>query len=348
MKDWKEATLPLTATMKDAIDVLIKTSMRIVLIVDEEFKLLGVVTDGDIRRAMLKKKKLDSRVKSFMCNDPYIASVDESRELILCKMRELNILQIPVTDNKGIVVGLELYQIPDMPKFDNPVFIMAGGFGKRLKPLTDDLPKPMLKIGSKPILEIIIDQFISSGFHKFFISTHYKADMIKKFLGDGKSRGIEIQYLHENKPLGTAGSLGLIPSLKEDLPLLVMNADLLTKVDFLKLLKNHKENNAHATICVREYDFQVPYGVVESEGHLVKRIVEKPTQSFFVNAGIYVLDSSVIDLVNGDNYLDMPHLLDKLINDNRKVNMFPIHEYWLDIGHIDQFNKAQTDLTEIF
>jgi NDP-sugar pyrophosphorylase family protein len=225
---------------------------------------------------------------------------------------------------------------------------MAGGFGKRLQPLTDNVPKPLLKVGKNPILENILIQFIEAGFHNFYISTHYKAEMVREYFGDGGNWGIKIRYIHENKPLGTAGGLGLLPNNLPKLPILVMNGDLLTKIDFSELLNFHLQEKGDATMCVREYDFQVPYGVVKTEELRIISIEEKPVQRFFVNAGVYVLNSSILESIDGINYLDMPQLLEGVIENCGQVNMFPVHEYWLDIGQIEQFNQAQQDISNFF
>jgi NDP-sugar pyrophosphorylase family protein len=201
----------------------------------------------------------------------------------------------------------------------------------------------MLKVGNKPILESILDRFIAAGFHNFYILTHYKADMVREHFGDGRDWNVTIKYIHEDVPLGTAGGLGLLPKNLPNLPILVMNGDLLTKVDFEELLDFHTHEEADATMCVREYDIQVPYGEVKSDGYHVISIEEKPVHKFFVNAGIYVLDQVLINKIECNSYLDMPNLLEFNIKNGGKVDMFPIHEYWLDIGRIEQFEKAQVD-----
>jgi len=345
MFNWKKVILKPTNTMLDAIKVLDKEALRIVIVVDENQKLIGTVTDGDIRRSIVKLHNMKTQLIEFMHIKPTVAFLDESETSIISKMKELDLLQLPVVDKNYKIVGLKTMQgLLENKKFDNPVLLMAGGFGRRLKPLTNNTPKPLLKIGSKPILENILDQFIDSGFHKFYISTHYKADMVKNYFGDGSNWGVSIEYIHEHEPLGTAGSLGLLPKKISKLPLIVMNSDLLTKIDFEQLLEFHIDEGGEATMCVREYDFQVPYGVINANGYNITSIQEKPVQKFFVNAGIYVLNTSIFDNLSGKDYLDMTQFLERKIKDNSKVNMFPMYEYWLDIGQIDQFNQAQQDL----
>lgn len=252
---------------------------------------------------------------------------------------------MPIVNEQGVLVGLETLQhLIKNISYDNPVLLMAGGFGTRLLPLTKETPKPLLKVGKLPILETIITQFIDAGFHNFYISTHYKAEMVRKHFGDGSAWGVSIQYIHETKPMGTAGSLGLLPRDIQDLPILVMNGDLLTKVNFEHLLEFHKEQGGVATMCVREYDFQVPYGVIESKECRITSIVEKPVHQFFVNAGIYVLNPALVKSVDGKTYLDMPSLLESRIENGEQVDTFPLHEYWIDIGHLEEFERANREV----
>jgi dTDP-glucose pyrophosphorylase len=349
MHDWREIILKQTDTMQKAIEVLNVESLQIALVVNEIEQLVGTITDGDIRRGLIKHYGLDTPVTEFMFTTPILASTDETREEILDKMNKAEILQIPIVDKNSQVVGLKTLQhLLEKRRFDNPVFLMAGGFGKRLQPLTDDTPKPLLTVGNKPILETILDQFMEAGFHDFYISTHYKAEMVRDYFGDGSDLDVSIKYIHEDKPLGTAGALGLLPKDLPDMPILMMNGDLLTKVDFPELLRFHNENGGEATMCVREYDFQVPYGVIKANAHKVESIVEKPVHKFFVNAGIYVLSSEIINKVDGNSYLDMPHMLQEQIDLAGQINMFPMHEYWLDIGQIEQFEQAQLDSKTYF
>ena len=349
MSDWRSAVLPPEATMEEAIRCLDQTALRMVMVVDSDGHLLGTITDGDIRRSLLKFLPMTESVKEVMFTTPSVASQEESRESILAAMKARDLLHMPIVDTDGELVGLETLQhLLSAKRYDNPVFLMAGGFGKRLHPLTEHTPKPLLKVGQKPILEAILDQFVLAGFHNFFISTHYKAEMVRDHFGDGSQWGITIQYIHEESPLGTAGALGLLPKKQIGLPLIMMNGDLLTKVDFEHLLNFHNEHGGDVTMCVREYDFQVPYGVIESDHHRVTSIVEKPVHNFFVNAGIYVLSPKILEQVDGTNYLDMPHMLETVIEQEGQVNMFPLHEYWLDIGQMEQFEKAQHDSAEIF
>ena len=336
-------------TMEDAINVLTKEALRIVIVVDADRRILGIVTDGDIRRALVSGCTIKSPVSEFMHKNPFVASSEDSRETIVSMMKEQDVLVIPVVNKQNQVIGVEtLSQLLDAKKYDNPVFLMAGGFGKRLSPLTDNTPKPLLKVGSKPILETIIEQFARYGFHSFFISVHYKADMLKDYFGNGEKWGINIQYVHEKEPLGTAGSIGLLPGFIPDLPLIVMNGDLLTKVNFERLLEFHGDSGGSATMCVREYDFEVPYGIIESDENRVRRIVEKPVHSFFVNAGIYIISPELARSIDGSDYLDMPSFLNSKLDDGEQVNVYPIHEYWVDIGRMDEYQLAHKNYSEEF
>jgi dTDP-glucose pyrophosphorylase len=349
MINWQKVVLDQNDKIQSAVEVLNNEALRIVMIVDESKQLVGTVTDGDIRRGLIKHISIDAKISEIMFKKPTVVLEGTNQESIINKMKELDLLQIPIIDSNKQVVGMEtLHHLLKKDVCDNPVFLMAGGFGKRLKPLTDSTPKPLLKVGNKPILENILEQFIATGFHKFYISTHYKAEMVREYFGDGSNWNVSIEYIHEETPLGTAGGLGLLPNNLTKLPILVMNGDLLTKVNFEQLLNFHLQEGGAATMCVREYDFQVPYGVIKADGRRIISIQEKPIQSFFVNAGIYVLNPSILDAVDGKNYLDMTQLLEDKIENDEQVNLFPIHEYWLDIGGSKQFDRAQKDLRELF
>ena len=349
MYNWKNTLLKSSSSMEDVINVLSEESLRIAIIVGEENRIQGIVTDGDIRRALVKGCTIKSHVDEFMCRNPLVASSDKSRVEILNMMKERDLLVIPLVNEENRVVGVEtVSQELEVKKYDNPVFLMAGGFGKRLSPLTDHVPKPMLKVGSKPILETILEQFAENGFHNIYISTHYKADILKEYFKEGKKWGVNIQYVHEEEPLGTAGSIGLLPETNSDLPIIVMNGDLLTKVNFERLLEFHGECGGVATMCAREYDFEVPYGIVESQGNAVKKIVEKPVHSFFVNAGIYVITAGLARSISKNVYLDMPTFLNSQLEDNGQINVYPVHEYWLDIGQMEEYQLARQNYSEEF
>lgn len=344
MKNWETLLIKPDTTLNKAIEILDRGAQRIALVVNEQCQLLGTVTDGDIRRALIKQLPLDLPVSKMMCATPKKAEASWSRELILATMEKYQLLQLPVVAHDGRVLGLEtLHDVLRKRHRDNPVFLIAGGLGTRLHPLTYDCPKPLLKVGDKAILELIIERFIEAGFHRFYISTHFMPEMIKKHFGDGSHWGINITYVHEDSPLGTGGALGLLPHDEIDLPIFMMNGDLLTSLNFQNVLDFHHEHQGIGTICVREYEHQIPFGVVNFQGNRVTSIIEKPVYRSFISAGIYLLSPDFARSVLPGVRIDMPDLFQHHINKGNAINMFPIHEYWLDIGRMDDFKKAQKD-----
>lgn len=343
---WKKTLISQDETIKKSLEIINNEALRVALVVDNDQCLIGIITDGDIRRGLLNNLSLADPVSLVMNRSPTTAHIGTCREKLIELMEQKSILSIPLIDEVGQVVGLEtLHAALHRPKYQHPVFIMAGGFGTRLRPLTDKCPKPMLKIGDKPILETVIRSFIKAGFVNFYISTHYMPELIQTYFGDGADLGINITYVYEQNPLGTGGALGLLPKdLPDDLPLIMMNGDVLTKVDFQRLLDFHVNHDADATMCVREYDYQIPYGVINGEGNRIISMVEKPIQRFFVNAGIYVISPRIVQSVPENYRIDMPTLLEQHMREKNNVLMFPIHEYWLDIGRMDDFNRAQIDI----
>lgn len=348
IKNWKKILIKPNSLIKEALEIINSESLQIVLVVDENKKLLGTVTDGDIRRGLLKNiTPLDS-VNTIMNSQPITANIHSTKEQLIDLMQRNDILSIPLMNGEKIV-GLEsIKNLLKKTHLPNPVFIMAGGFGTRLKPLTNSCPKPMLKIGNKPMLETVIRGFIKAGFSNFYISTHYMPEIIKNHFGDGSALDINITYVHEDTPLGTGGALGLLPAnISDNLPTIMINGDILTNIDYHKLLNFHLANHADATICVREYTYQIPYGVIHSENNKIISMVEKPKYNYHVNAGIYIISSQIIKSVPKNHYIDMPTLLEKHINLNRSILSYPIKEYWLDIGRIDDFKKAQIDIYDL-
>lgn len=341
---WKNVVVAPDLALGDALQVLDRGGFRVLLVVDEQGKLLGTLTDGDVRRALLKQLPLTSVVAESMHTSPRVAPVGESPERLRTLMERYSLLHIPLVDGDGRVAGLETLQgMQTHLDREAWVFLMAGGFGTRLRPLTDDCPKPMLKVGGKPILETILERCITAGFHRFFISVHYLSEQIKEYFSDGSRWGVEIQYVEEDTPLGTAGSLGLLPDIGNS-PVILMNGDVLTQLDIRKLYDFHCSKGGCLTVSVREYDMQVPFGVIESDGERVVGIVEKPIHRFYVNAGIYVVSPAVIAQTRPARRLDMPDLIGTLINAEQHVAMFPVHEYWLDVGRPDDFQIAQREI----
>ncbi|ARU59556.1 mannose-1-phosphate guanyltransferase [Oleiphilus messinensis] len=338
--DWKKIIIHPSDSILRAIEVIDKESLRAALVTEDD-QLLGMVTDGDIRRGLLRNIPLEGPVSQVMNKEPKVVYEGASRSSILDLMETFDLLLIPILRGNKLVGVETLQHLTKRKKYDNPVFLMAGGFGTRLQPLTNSCPKPLLKVGEKPILETILDSFIEAGFHNFFISIHYMPEMIRDHFGDGSRWGVTIRYIHEDQPLGTGGALGLLPADINSLPIIVMNGDVLTKVDFVHLLKYHNEHESIATMCVKEYEYQVPYGVITTENHKILSMVEKPIQKFFVNAGIYVINSEVATGVEPNQNIDMPTLLDNYIKNDHTVSVFPVHEYWLDIGKMNDFKLAQ-------
>ena len=348
MQDLSNLILAPNATIRSAMRMLDAGSQRIVLVCDEQNKLLGTITDGDTRRALLRDANMNDPVSHVMNKQPFVVKTDTTREHCLQLMKQHDLVAVPIINRQLQVVGLQtLYQAMQPERKNNPVFIMAGGFGTRLQPLTDDCPKPLLKVGGKPILEIIIQHFINHGFHDFYISTHYLPEKIQEYFKDGSNLGVSIRYVHEEVPLGTGGALGLLPKDLPDLPLIMMNGDILTNMNFENLLAYHVQHNADATMCVREYQYQIPYGVVESAEGMIKRMVEKPIQYFNINTGIYVVNPSVIKNVPIQQAIGMPTLLEQEIDKNKRVMMYPLHEYWLDIGQMSDYQRAQSDILNL-
>jgi dTDP-glucose pyrophosphorylase len=345
--EYKKYILSESSTIRHALEVIDSGAMRIAFIVDSKLKLLGSVSDGDIRRALIKGFALNDSIKEIYNDSPLVFRLGEAKENILRIARQRNIYQIPITDLNGNIVDIEDLEYPGQTtRYSNQVIIMAGGLGARLSPLTDLTPKPMLNVGSKPILQTIIENFANYGYANITISLGYKSEVIENYFGDGHQLGVDISYMHESKKMGTAGSLSL---MRKDIDesFFVMNADILTSVNFNHLHQFHKQHHGLATMAVREYEFQVPYGVVnEIDGKIIS-IIEKPTHKYFVNSGIYMLEPEVLKYVPEDGYFDMTSLFERIIASER-ANSFPIREYWMDIGHINDYHKANLDYDEIF
>ncbi len=344
--EWKKLLVNPKCILEEAIRAINQGALGIVFVVDHDLKLLGVVTDGDVRRGLLRHVTLDQPVCAVMNDQPMMAMRNTDVAELITMMEEQSIRCMPIVDENQCMIDVAISPyLRREAKNTNWVFLMAGGFGTRLKPLTDDCPKPLLKIGGRPVLENIIQQFKLHGFQKFFMSVHYKLNMVKSYFGTGEQFGVDIKYLEEEEPLGTGGSLGLLPEMSQ--PLIVMNADVLTKVNFRELLQFHVDSKAAVTMCVREYGMQVPYGTVQLSGHKVTGIIEKPSYQFFINAGIYVLSSEVVNDIHGKNNFDMPTLFNRLIQEGRLIVTFPIHEYWLDMGKMEDFKRAQIDISTL-
>lgn len=322
----------------------------IVLVCDREDRLLGIVVDYDIRRALLNGVRLSATVSSVMNRKPFTLPEGTSREMLLRVLKKEQRSNIPIVDASGRARGLArmVDHFKEPGERPNWVVLLVGGYGKRLGSLTADRPKPLLPVGNKPILETIVEQFAAQGFRRFAFAVHHKADQILEHFGNGRRLGVEIRYLREPKKLGTAGPLTLLPRDLKD-PVIVMNGDLLTKVDFRALLDFHRQEDRLATLCVREYDFQVPFGVVQMNGAVLTGIVEKPVHRFFVSAGIYAIEPSALRALKPGEACDMPNFLKRTRRRHpRSVGCFPIREYWIDIGRADEYKRAQDEYSRFF
>ena len=324
-----------------------KNTMQIAIVVDEYNQLLGTVTDGDIRRGILKGLSLDSPIEIIMNTSPKKALIGKPEKLYVNILKRNKLKHLPLTSEEGKFVDLFLLEAKDSSRRnDNIVVLMAGGLGSRLRPLTDEIPKPLLPVGGKPILEHIIESFKENGFYQFLLSVNYKKEYIETHFGDGSELGVEISYLPEEKRLGTAGALSL---LTKDTckPIIVMNGDLLTKVNFEQLLSFHLDNKATATMCVRNYEYQIPYGVINTYQQRLIGIEEKPIHHSFVNAGIYVLNPEVKGQIPYNDYYDMPELFIKLIANNVHAITYMKIAYWMDVGQLRDYEKANDDFDEV-
>jgi len=348
MKNIENIKLKQNATIKEALGIIDSGAMQIVLVVDDNDKLLGTLTDGDIRRGILRGLDLDSSIETIVFKEPAIAKIYSTKEEILKIALSKKLHQIPIVDDNGIVLDLKEIEELVEPKIKtNRVILMVGGLGTRLRPLTQDTPKPMLKVGNKPILQTIVEKFAEYGFVNITMCVNFNASIISDYFGDGKEFGVNIDYVLEQKRMGTAGALSLLKEHPSE-PFFVMNGDLLTNVNFEHIFNYHTLNKATATMCVREYDYEVPYGVVKMNDNKIIEIAEKPVQKFFISAGIYMLSPEILDLIPKNEFYDMPALFEKLIKLSKNVISLPIREYWLDIGRMEEYQRANEEYKEVF
>jgi dTDP-glucose pyrophosphorylase len=349
MDKWEETLISPDLEIYKAMEVIDRNSQQIAIVTDGEGKLLGTVTDGDIRRGILKEIPLSSPVSQIMNPHPITIPRLNNRKSIIKILKANKVRHLPVIDEARHVIGVErLDRLLTVSHNSNSwVVIMAGGRGKRLRPLTDDCPKPMLKVGEKPVLQTILEQFVQQGFTRFCISVNYKAEQIKDYFGDGSEFGAEIHYIDEKKWMGTAGSLSLFPFETSE-PILILNGDILTKLSFEQLVDFHRDHQAKATIAVTTYDYQVPYGVIKANRDRLAGFEEKPVVAGFINAGIYVLNPEVLSCVPRDSYFDMNRLFEILLQNEEPVCIFPIREYWTDIGGMKSYYQACQDYDNEF
>lgn len=348
----KDVCAPRDSTIREALGYINKNHKGIVLVIDEVGRLIDAVTDGDIRRAHLDGvpmscgiSVLADRRKKGLYSKPVTAPVGTSSPKLLRTMTDLKIMQIPIVDDDLRVVDIvTLDELVNEQPLPTQAVVMAGGFGSRLMPLTEETPKPMLPVGDRPLLELIVEGLRDCGINTVNVTTHFKPEAIREHFGDGENFGVRMNYVNEDEPLGTAGALSLLgPQAGTTL---VMNGDILTKVDFRAMLAYHREHAAEMTIGVRRHEVQIPYGVIEAKGPYVTEIREKPLLDFFINAGIYVLDPSALDRIPPGVRFDMTDLIRAVVADSGRIVRFPITEYWLDIGQHSDYEQALQDLKE--
>jgi dTDP-glucose pyrophosphorylase/predicted transcriptional regulator len=339
-RNWRATLVQVGATIQQAIHSLEKSNMQIVLVISVEGKLIGTLTDGDIRRAFLKGYKLENPIDKIIHRDPLVVPPEISRDHVLALMKINQIHQLPIVDQKSAPIGLHILdEIIDAAVLENVMVIMAGGRGTRLHPRTENCPKPMLKVGGKPMMEHIIERAKRDGFRNFIISLNYLGEMIEDYFGVGDKHDINIEYIREKSPLGTAGSLALIENLPK-LPMVITNGDVLTDIRYNEMLDFHKRHNAMATMAVRQYEIQNQFGVVRTKGIKLEGFDEKPIYRSHINAGIYVINPDAIYSLDKGMYCDMPTLFSRLNENLSTTIVYPMHEPWLDIGLPNDLEKA--------
>ena len=321
----------------DAIKHLEKCDIKIIVIVDSDKKILGTITDGDIRRALLKEISLDSKCALIMNSNPHYSKINEIDKIN--RIIQVSKKSVVIVDNENKVIGIESSIKPHL-NMRNQVIVMAGGKGTRLEPLTLDTPKPLLMIKEKPILHRIIDSLVSYGLIDIYISVLYKADHIVNYFNNGEGFNARIDYLKESKPLGTAGCLKLFKKYMNNEPIIVINGDVLTSINYDRLLDFHKKSKKDITLCTVNYDILIPFGTISLDNEELSRIEEKPLKSFLINAGIYIVEQKTINSMKKGQAIDMTNLVESCV-ENKSVAVFPLHEHWLDVGNPENLKKAQ-------
>jgi dTDP-glucose pyrophosphorylase/CBS domain-containing protein len=344
----KDAVVAPGTPLTEALKRLDANGMGVLLLANADRRLIGVITDGDVRRHILAGGSLAVSCESIASRHPRVANRGMTTSELLDLMggsRDDTVDHLPVLTDDGIVVGLVLRR--DLVAADDTftAVIMAGGYGKRLMPLTTDIPKPLLPVGDRPLMERTIERLRRAGIRRVNVATHYLSDKITDHFGDGREFGVEMRYVTEDRPLGTAGALRLMEAPTG--PFLVVNGDILTGVNYQDMLAYHRENGAIATVGVRKYDVEVPYGVIDCSGVAVSALREKPVQQFLVNAGMYLLDPAAVAYIPVDERFDMTDLIQRLLAEGRKVVAFPVVEYWLDIGKPADYERAQQDVLQV-
>jgi dTDP-glucose pyrophosphorylase len=337
---WARTILPLNSSIEQAVHILNEAALRIVLVTDAAGVLVGTISDGDIRRGLLKGLNLTSSIESIIHHDALVVPRELSRDVVLQLMTANKIQQIPIVDEKMNVVGLHLWDEIGAPSTrSNIMVIMAGGRGTRLHPQTKNCPKPLLPVAGKPILEHIIDRAKTQGFSHFVLAIYHLGQMIEEYFGDGERFGVKIEYLREEAPLGTAGALSLLNPIP-DSAFVVTNGDVITDIRYGELIDFHQQHHAAATMAVRGYEWQNPFGVVETRGIEITGYEEKPISRTHINAGVYVIEPSALMLLTKSEPCDMPSLFELLERKAERIVAYPIHEPWLDVGRPADLTKA--------
>lgn len=337
---WRRAVLPVNASIEQAIRNLDQVAIKIVLIVNENNELEGTISDGDIRRGLLKGLDLNSPITSVIHRNALVVPPEIGRDMVMQLMVANKIQQIPVVDEHQHVVGLYLWdEITTPPERENMMVIMAGGMGTRLRPHTENCPKPLLPVAGKPMLEHIIERAKLEGFSHFVLAIHYLGHMIEDYFGNGDNLGVSIDYLREDAPLGTAGALGLLNPRPES-PFVVTNGDVITDIHYGELLDFHVRHNAAATMAVRVHEWQHPFGVVQTQGVDIVGFEEKPVARTHINAGVYVLEPEALSVLGAGEHCDMPTLFERLQEKAERTVAYPMHEPWLDVGRPDDLQSA--------
>jgi dTDP-glucose pyrophosphorylase len=344
---WRKAILPSHATIGQAISNLDQVAIKIVLVVNEAGELEGTISDGDIRRSLLKGLDLRSLITTVIHRNALVVPPDMGRELIKQLMAANKIQQIPVVDEHHHVVGLHLWDEIATPHVrPNLMVIMAGGMGTRLRPHTENCPKPLLPVAGKPMLEHIIERAKLEGFSRFVLAVHYLGHMIEEHFGDGSQLGVQIGYLREQSPLGTAGALSLL-NPRPDAAFVVTNGDVITDIHYGELLDFHVRHNAAATMAVRVHEWQHPFGVVQTQGVEIVGFEEKPVARTHINAGVYALDPDALNALSADIRCDMPTLFERLQEQVKRTVAYPMHEPWLDVGRPDDLKQANSHIAHM-
>lgn len=332
------------ATILETLKIIDEAALEIALVVDNQKRLIGTVTDGDIRRGLIKGAKLNDPISELMNPNPITADLNTTDDELLFLMINRSIKHLPILDKKGQVLRLVLLKdLISGKKRPNFAVIMAGGLGSRLGDLTKDTPKPLLPVGGKPVISIIVEQLRKHGIKDIYISVNYKASKIKEWFANNPVSDVKISYLEEKEFLGTAGALSLLPETPS-VPFIVINGDIISPINFGSLLDFHLKNHNSMTLCTREYRFQVPYGVLQLKGSQLVGIEEKPSQNIFINAGVYVISPEMLTFVPKQTRFDMPELISIALKESKEVGCYPISDFWLDIGSPQDYLKAVQEL----